>query len=158
MKRVSCSCGEVFEVDSGSDVVTCPKCRNNLRLGDKFVIKKKHVIFAVLGFLAFMTLAAIYVLNPGLFILLALVGGGLTAGFLDRSPKGPVTCSRCGSRNVQVVSETHTKGRGCLSALLNLFVMFFIWWIWLFVWLARGKKTINKTKSICLSCQNQWYV
>lgn len=163
MVKVSCSCGEKFEAapDPGSGVVICPGCGSSLRVGSGsgLQIKKKHVLYGVLAFLGFLILAALFILSPPVFLLLLMLAGGTGVELLkNRAPNKPVACPRCGGQNIQLVGETHTKGRGCLSALLNLFVMFFIWWIWLFVWLARGKKTINKTKAVCLSCQNQWYI
>lgn len=174
MFNVKCVCGESFKAEKteGSGLVFCPSCGSSLRLGSgnksgsvsqkgtttprSVGSKAKYILF---GILALILLVVIYVVNPAIFlVLLILAGGTATEMIRSRPPKKPTSCSRCGSQNIQVINEVHAKRRGCLSTLLNFTIMFFIWWIWLFVWLARGRKTINKAKAICMNCNNQWFI
>ncbi|OQB13232.1 MAG: hypothetical protein BWY15_01861 [Firmicutes bacterium ADurb.Bin193] len=104
----------------------------------------------------------IFMVYPGLGLVLFALGAGVAWAFIEdkakSKPAGAVVCPYCGSKNIQIVNETHIKKRGCLGNLIHFMIFFFVWWIWIFVWLFTGKKTVNKTKAVCLDCGKQWYI
>ncbi|OQA48444.1 MAG: hypothetical protein BWY46_01390 [Firmicutes bacterium ADurb.Bin300] len=121
---------------------------------------------ALIGGAFAFAIIAIYKLiqiSPALAFFMFIAAAGIAWGFVENkiSPgnqSSPTACPSCGSANIQIVNETHTKGRGCLGSLIHFMIFLFVWWIWIFVWLFGGRKTINKTKAICLNCNNQWYI
>lgn len=72
-------------------------------------------------------------------------------------------CRKCGSQNIQVVSETKgkIKKRGCIGTLLWLPVIIITGIFGLIAALLTGGskgKIKSKTKAVCINCGNQWYI
>ncbi len=76
-------------------------------------------------------------------------------------------CPRCGSDhvNVQAVSITRTKSRGCLYWLLFGWLFDLLLWIFLtiprlIIALFGSKRVVTKVKSkaVCQSCGHMWSV
>ena len=77
-------------------------------------------------------------------------------------------CPKCGSENVsaQAVSNTRTKGKGCI------YWIFIGWWLELFLWLfltlpmlfaklfgGKGKvKTKVESHAVCQNCGYRWKI
>lgn len=72
-----------------------------------------------------------------------------------------MNCPRCGGNDIQFISNTQSKNRGCLSWILWLlfaFVTFGIGLIFWFFMALTNKKTLTKTRAVCKNCGNQWDV
>ena len=73
-----------------------------------------------------------------------------------------MTCPKCNSEDVdvQAVTETKTKRRGCLRWLLWLFLAVITLGLILIIPLITNSKTKSKTRNmaICQSCGNSWKV
>ena len=70
-------------------------------------------------------------------------------------------CPRCGSENIDFVSNTQSKNRGVGSWLMWLLIAFLTFGIGLIFWFfmaLTNKKTTTKTRAICKNCGNQWNV
>ncbi len=71
-------------------------------------------------------------------------------------------CNKCGSTNVQVqaVTTTEVKSRGCLSWLLWIFLACLTFGLILIIPLVTNTKSKNKTHSeaVCQNCGNRWRV
>jgi hypothetical protein len=65
-------------------------------------------------------------------------------------------CIKCGSENVQVVSEMNAKSRGCMMILVHIFLALMTAGIWLILLWLKGRKIQSKTKFVCLNCKNSW--
>jgi ribosomal protein S27AE len=115
-----------------------------------------HLVFAVIGVIGVVKLLLIF---PLVGIVAFILGAGIAWAAIEDKLKlnqKQVVCPACGSSNIQIVNEVHKKGRGCLGSLIHFMIFLFIWWVWIFVWIFGGKKTINKTKAICMNCGRQW--
>lgn len=121
---------------------------------------QKVNIWAIAGIsVGALGLIELFMLNPLIGTVVLIIGAGIAKGVMEAKKEGkPVICPACNSNNIQIVNETSQKGRGCLGNIIHGIIFLFIWWIWIFVWLFGGKKTINKTKAICMSCGRQWYL
>lgn len=68
-----------------------------------------------------------------------------------------MTCSRCGSSNVQAVPNTRgkIKRRGCLSVCFHVFMTIITAGLWIIIPLIRGGsrgKIKTKIEFVCLNC------
>lgn len=68
-------------------------------------------------------------------------------------------CKKCGSENIQVVSETKGKihGGSLGQSIGRLFLIMCTLGLWLLVPKGRGKIK-SKTKAVCIGCGHQWYI
>ncbi len=68
-------------------------------------------------------------------------------------------CPRCGSEDIEFISNTYSKNRGCLSwigwTLLAVFTCG-LGFLFLYFMALTNKKTLTKTRAICRNCGNQW--
>lgn len=70
-------------------------------------------------------------------------------------------CPRCGSDDIQFLSNTQSQNRGCLSWLFWVIIAFFTFGIgllFLFFMGLTNKKTLTKTRAVCKKCGNQWEI
>lgn len=67
---------------------------------------------------------------------------------------------KCDKFNVNVVNETETQNRGCLSWLLWIILACFTFGLILIIPLATNTKTTNKIRhvAVCQRCGYTWYV
>ena len=73
-----------------------------------------------------------------------------------------LTCSRCGSHNVNVqiaaTKQTHSH-RGCLWSIGRFFLIFFTCGLWLLIGRSAGKSKIkNDSFAVCQDCGYKWKV
>jgi len=73
-----------------------------------------------------------------------------------------MTCSKCGSNNVnvQAVTEVKTKRRGCLGWLLWIILAVFTFGLILIIPLLTNSRTKSKThtEAVCQNCGKRWKV
>lgn len=68
-----------------------------------------------------------------------------------------MTCNKCGSTNIQAVSNTSgkIKRRGCLATILHILLIIGTLGFWIIVPMLRGGsagKIKTKTEFVCLNC------
>jgi hypothetical protein len=68
-----------------------------------------------------------------------------------------MVCQRCGSSNIQAVSNTYgkIKRRGCLMTCFHIFMTIITAGLWIIVPLIRGAskgKIRTKVEFVCLNC------
>ena len=73
-----------------------------------------------------------------------------------------LTCSRCGSHNVNVqiaaTKQSHSH-RGCLWSIGRFFLIFFTCGLWLLIGRSAGKSKIkNDSFAVCQDCGYKWKV
>jgi hypothetical protein len=71
-----------------------------------------------------------------------------------------MTCNKCGSENIQAVSNTHgkIKKRGCLMTIVHIVLIICTAGLWLIVPLLLGGskgKIKTETKFVCLNCKSE---
>lgn len=70
-------------------------------------------------------------------------------------------CPKCGSDDIQFISNTQSKHRSALSWLfwiLIAFCTFGIGLLFLYLMGITNSKTVSKTRAVCKNCGNQWNV
>ena len=68
-----------------------------------------------------------------------------------------MVCKKCGSENIQAVSNTHgkIKKRGCFMTLIHLFLIVCTAGLWIIIPLLTGGshgRIKTKTEFVCLNC------
>ena len=72
-----------------------------------------------------------------------------------------MNCPKCGSDDIQFISDTQTKRRSVLSWLLWILIAlctFGVGLIFLYFMGITNSKTKTRTRAICKKCGNQWNV
>lgn len=74
-----------------------------------------------------------------------------------------MNCQKCGSQNIQVISETSgkIKKRGCLMSLFHITMVVLTLGLWIIIPIIIGGskgKIKSRAKAICLNCSNSWYI
>lgn len=82
--------------------------------------------------------------------------------FIYKIGVGLMICRKCGCSNIQLINENtiKTKNRGCIGWLAWLTLAFFTFGLILIIPLLTNSKTKikNKTKAVCMTCGNKWYI
>lgn len=74
-----------------------------------------------------------------------------------------MNCKKCGSKNIQVTSDTSgkIKKRGCLMNLVHILLIILTFGLWLIIPLLTGGskgKIKTNTKAVCMNCGYKWII
>lgn len=79
----------------------------------------------------------------------------------NKMNKSSVVCPKCGSNNVTFQLVNEQKKRGCLVALIMIFIKLILFFISFVIWLVsliipKSRKSKTNKYAVCQNCGHSW--